>query len=199
VCGSIPFLTADQLARSVVSPMQKQFRLQHHLRPGSNQPPDWSTAAWVWLLATLAGVLVASGLVAVTGFVVLPGLRMANGAPIQASWLRPPTWWSIQMAGRARRIWMIRPAWRWITAASQVHAIFYCRCWLFGLAIHAAATERELPLCSRRSRLLGACSEASCHSSGWKSRQHRSPVDAVVIPSMRRTGLPEFRQPIPCP
>src|SRR6516225_589064 len=25
------------------------------------------------------------------------------------------------------------------------------------------------------------CSEASCHSSGCKSRQHRSPVDAVVI------------------
>src|SRR5215469_3039185 len=27
------------------------------------------------------------------------------------------------------------------------------------------------------------CSEASCHSSGCKSRQHRSPVDAVVISS----------------
>src|SRR5262249_33310726 len=27
------------------------------------------------------------------------------------------------------------------------------------------------------------CSEASCHSCGCKSRQHRSPVDAVVISS----------------
>jgi len=27
------------------------------------------------------------------------------------------------------------------------------------------------------------CSEASCHSSGCKSRQQRSPVDAVVISS----------------
>src|SRR6516162_11010915 len=29
----------------------------------------------------------------------------------------------------------------------------------------------------------GQCSEASCHSSGCKSRRHRSPVDVVVIPS----------------
>jgi hypothetical protein len=27
----------------------------------------------------------------------------------------------------------------------------------------------------RTPRSVGACSEASCHSSGWKSRRHRSP------------------------
>jgi hypothetical protein len=31
--------------------------------------------------------------------------------------------------------------------------------------------------------LPGECSEASCYSSGCKSRRHRSPVDVVVISS----------------
>jgi hypothetical protein len=31
--------------------------------------------------------------------------------------------------------------------------------------------------------LEGWCSEASCHSSGCKSRRHRSPIDVVVISS----------------
>ena len=35
----------------------------------------------------------------------------------------------------------------------------------------------------RTPRSVGACSEASCHSSGWKSRRHRSPIDVVVISS----------------
>src|SRR5215467_5299425 len=35
----------------------------------------------------------------------------------------------------------------------------------------------------RTLRSVGACSEASCHSSGWKSRRHRSPIDVVVISS----------------
>jgi hypothetical protein len=28
----------------------------------------------------------------------------------------------------------------------------------------------------RTPRSVGACSEASCHCSGWKSRRHRSPI-----------------------
>src|SRR5882762_11117451 len=32
-------------------------------------------------------------------------------------------------------------------------------------------------------RSYPTCSEASCHSSGWKSRRHRSPIDVVVISS----------------
>ena len=35
----------------------------------------------------------------------------------------------------------------------------------------------------RTPRSVGACSEASCHCSGWKSRRHRSPIDVVVISS----------------
>jgi hypothetical protein len=40
------------------------FRLRHQTRPGSNQPPALINTAWVWLFATLAGVLVAAGIVA---------------------------------------------------------------------------------------------------------------------------------------
>ena len=43
------------------------------------------------------------------------------------------------------------------------------------------------------------CSEASCHSSGWKSRQQRSPVTVVVIPSSgegdRSAGSLEVKAP----
>lgn len=35
----------------------------------------------------------------------------------------------------------------------------------------------------RTPRSVGACSEASYHSSGCKSRRHRSPIDVVVISS----------------
>ena len=72
----------ERLPRRVENaPMQKQFRLRH--RPGSNQPPDLSIAAWIWLLATLAGVLVAAGLVAAARLVVLPSFRMANGTSVR--------------------------------------------------------------------------------------------------------------------
>jgi hypothetical protein len=39
-------------------------------------------------------------------------------------------------------------------------------------------------------RSYPTCSEASCHSSGCKSRRHRSPVDVVVISSGGRTTDP---------
>ena len=34
------------------------------------------------------------------------------------------------------------------------------------------------------------CSEASCHSSGCKSRRHRSPIDVVVISSVGKGDRP---------
>src|SRR5258705_11118775 len=42
----------------------------------------------------------------------------------------------------------------------------------------------------RTPRSVGACSEASCHSSGCKSRRHRSPIDVVVISSVGKGDRP---------
>jgi hypothetical protein len=41
----------------------------------------------------------------------------------------------------------------------------------------------QMPLCRMGPPPRSLCSEASCHSSGCKSRRHRSPIDVVVISS----------------
>src|SRR5262249_11721778 len=65
-------------------PMRQRYGTLRQVRPGSNQPPAF-TSAWLWLVATLTGVLFATGLVAVTRKVVLTHLKAAKSieAPVQ--------------------------------------------------------------------------------------------------------------------
>jgi hypothetical protein len=58
--------------------MQHQFQARRQRRPGSHYSPDFRSAAWIWLLATLAGVLVAAGVVAAWRMVALAPARTAN-------------------------------------------------------------------------------------------------------------------------
>jgi hypothetical protein len=50
------------LARSGTDLMHWRYSTRQRARPGSNQPI--ATSPWLWLFATLAGVLIAAGLVA---------------------------------------------------------------------------------------------------------------------------------------
>ena len=76
-----------------------------------------------------------------------------------------------------------RHAWRAVLAAGSMSSGLAQRCRIELLAAIDQNTRSATPNAALHFGRKWPCSEASCHSSGWKSRQQRSPVTVVVISS----------------
>ena len=85
---------------------------------------------------------------------------------------------------------MIKPVPGEWTAPLEAITMRHGDCKAYSLAKYAGAQELgiladhvRLVIVHNRRHVEDQCSEASCHSSGWKSRQQRSPDTVVVISS----------------